>query len=231
MTDTQNTTKHIAIMMDGNRRWAKEKGLPEIMGHSEGSKTLQKIVRKAQQINLSYLTVWALSTENLKERSEKELNHLFSLFEKFSDEFDTSKENNLKIKVIGDLSKLPNKTEKKLTDLVEKTNNHTGLTLILAINYGGRDEIVRAIKKIIKKNLPADELSEEKFNDYLDTAEFPEPDLIIRTGGAIRMSGYLAWQSTYSELYFTPTYWPAFSETDLDKAIEWFQNQKRNRGK
>lgn len=229
--NNQSNLSHIAIIMDGNRRWAVEHGLPKMMGHSEATKNVKKIVKAAQEKGLQFLTLWALSTENLKERGPEELKHLFSLFEKLGDELDASEENNLKIQIIGDISKLPDSTQKKLNAVVEKTKNHTGLTLNLAINYGGRDELIRAVRKIINSGISADQITEEVVNQNLDTAGMPEPELFIRTGGNQRLSGYLPWQSIYAEIYFTKIQWPAFSEKDLDDAIEWYKTQKRNRGK
>jgi len=232
MTDNNiNKLTHIAIIMDGNRRWATQRGLPKMIGHTEGAKNTKKITEACQKINLGYLTLWALSTENLKERGPEELKHLFHLFEKMADELDISKENNLRVKTIGDISKLPDSTQKKLATVVEKTKDHTGLTLNLAINYGGRDEIVRAIKKIVESKIPSQDITEELVEKFLDTAGMPEPELFIRTGGNHRLSGYLPWQSTYAEIYFTDTQWPAFSKEDLDTAINWFKEQQRNRGK
>lgn len=227
----KNELTHIAIIMDGNRRWATEHHLPKIIGHTEAGKNVKEIVKVAQARNLKFLTIWALSTENLKERSPEELKHLFSLFEKISDELDSSPKNNLRVQTIGDLSKLPESTQNKLNEVAKKTQSHTGLTLNLAINYGGRDELVRAIQKIIDNKISADKINEELISQFLDTAGMPEPELFIRTGGDHRLSGFLPWQSTYAEIYFTPTQWPAFTEKDLDTAIAWFQQQKRNRGK
>lgn len=237
---------HLAIIMDGNRRWATERGLPKLLGHTEGAKTLKTIAKTVQKRGIPYLTLWALSTENLQERSEEELKHLFSLFKQLVDYLGDFIENNVRLNLIGNLQELPSDVWKKLNNVAEKTKSHTGMVLTLAINYGGRDEILRAIKRWVdeKSSPPArgreaerseagevGALTESKFEKYLDTAGLPDPDLIIRTGGHQRLSGYLPWQSTYSELYFTKTYWPAFSEEELDKAIEWFQEQKRNRGK
>lgn len=230
-TKNTNNLKHIAIIMDGNRRWAVEHGLPKLIGHTEGGKNLKKILEACKKIKIKYFTVWALSTENLKEREPKELKHLFSLFEKLIDYLGDLNKNNICVKIIGDFSKLPESTQKKLIDIVNLTKKNTGLIFTLGVNYGGRDEIIRAIKKIMEEKITAKQLTEEIFSKFLDTDELPEPDLIIRTGGANRLSGFMPWQGTYSELYFTPTYWPAFSEKDLDRAIEWFGQQQRNHGK
>lgn len=227
----KNELKHIAIIMDGNRRWATDRGLPKLIGHTEGGKNLKRVIKACKKRNIKYLTVWALSTENLKERSQEELKHLFSLFEKLVDYLGDLNKNNIRVNLIGDLTKLPKSTQEKLTGLADLTKNNSGLFFTIGVNYGGRDEIIRAIKKILNSKLTTEQLTEETLSKFLDTDGMPDPDLIIRTGGAVRLSGYLPWQGIYSELYFTPTYWPAFSEKDLDGAIEWFQEQKRNRGK
>lgn len=227
--EKQHNIRHLAIIMDGNRRWATERGLPKLLGHTEGAKTLKAIAKAVQKRGIPYLTLWALSTENLKERSEEELKHLFSLFKQLVDYLGDFIENNVRLQLIGDLEKLPRDVQEKLFNVVEKTKNHTGMVLTLAINYGGRDEILRAVNRIIKEKK---ELTNEvEFEKYLDTVGLPDPDLIIRTGGHQRLSGYLPWQSTYSELYFTKTYWPAFSEEELNTAIEWFEGEQRNRGR
>jgi undecaprenyl diphosphate synthase len=229
--NTKNELNHVAIIMDGNRRWATERGLPKLIGHTEGGKNLKRILEACQKKNIKYLTVWALSTENLKERNQEELKHLFSLFEKLIDYLGDLNKNNIRVNLIGDLTKLPKSTQEKLIELADLTKNNSGLFFTIGVNYGGRDEIIRTIKKIIEYKIPTNEITEELFSKNLDTADMPEPDLIIRTGGASRLSGLLPWQSIYSELYFTSTYWPAFAEEDLDEAIDWFQEQKRNRGK
>lgn len=224
---TEKKLQHIAMIMDGNRRWAVERGMPKLMGHTEGAKALKKIARAVKDKGIPYLTVWALSTENLKNRSEKELEHLFSLFNRLTDYLGDFEKDNVRCNIIGDLSKLPKKTQEKLQELLDKTKDNTALTLTLAINYGGRDEILRAIQKI----KAGDNVTEENFTTYLDTHDLPEPNLIIRTGGHQRLSGFLPWQCTYSELYFTNTFWPAFNEAELDKALDWYNEQQQNRGK
>lgn len=232
MTETNtNELSHIAIIMDGNRRWATERHLPKMIGHTEGGKNLKKILQAAKEKGVNFLTVWALSTENLTERSDDELKHLFSLFEKLLDYLGDFKKNNIKVKIIGDLTKLPLPTQNKLNDIVKLTNDNTGLCFVLAVNYGGRDELIRTIKKLISDNVKPQDVDEKLISNYLDTKDIPEPELIIRTGGASRLSGFLPWQGIYSELYFTKTYWPDFSKNDLDSAIDWYQQQKRNRGK
>ncbi|EKD44046.1 MAG: undecaprenyl pyrophosphate synthase [uncultured bacterium] len=228
---TENTIKHIAIIMDGNRRWAASRSLPKVFGFNEGSKTAKKIAIATKKRGIPYLTIWGLSTENLKERGPEELSHLFSLFEKLADELEELNKEDIRIKIIGDLSKLPESTQKKLGDVEKLTANNNSLVVNLAINYGGRDELVRAFQKISNQNLKPEDINEELISQNLDTAGQPDVDLMIRTGGHLRFSGYLIWQSIYAELYSTKTTWPDFSEQELDKAIEWFQQQQRNHGK
>ncbi len=209
MIETQkNNLNHVAIIMDGNRRWATERNLPKLIGHTEGGKNLKKIITACKDRGVNFLTVWALSTENIKERGPEELKHLFSLFEKLVDYLGDFQKNNVRANIIGDISKLPTSTQNKLIELVEKTKNSTGLVFTLAVNYGGRDEMLRAIKKIIDSNISSNEITEETINQNLDTTNLPEPELIIRTGGASRLSGFMPWQGIYSELYFTKKYWP-----------------------
>lgn len=222
--------RHIAIILDGNRTWATEKGLPEILGHNEGAKNIKRIVLAALKTDVSYVTLYTLSTENLKNRTPDELKHLFSLFEKISAYAKLFHENKVRFKTIGDVSVLPNSVRKVLRDLAEQTKNYESLTLTFALNYGGRDEIVRATKKICA-NGNGDELTEELFANYLDTADYPDVDLMIRTGGYKRISNFLLWQTSYAELYFTDIKWPAFSEKDFYEAIDWFAAQNRKKGK
>jgi undecaprenyl diphosphate synthase len=226
-----NFPQHIAIIMDGNRRWANERGLPKIFGHTEGVKTFRDITEYAGKQGIKYLTFWALSTENFKKRSQEELEHIFTLMNKQLDRIDDLLKNNIQLRVIGDVSKLPQTLQEKLTTSVERSKNDTGMVLILAINYGGRDELVRAVKKMLEAEINSSDISEETIPEYLDTAGIPDPDLIIRTGGDQRLSGYFPWQSIYSELYFTPIKWPDFSHGYFDEALSWFNEQKRNKGK
>lgn len=227
----QNNLQHIAIILDGNRRWATEKGMPKIAGHTKGAQNLKKIGLAGLKKNIAYLTVWGLSTENLKNRSREELAHLFDLFGKLVDYLDDFFKNGVRCNLIGDISGLPEKTRNKLLEVVERTKNNKKMTLTLALNYGGHDEIIRAFKKMTDAKIKSEDISEKTVQSFLDTADMPEVDLVIRTGGDSRLSGWLPWQTTYAELYFTKTYWPAFDERELDKAIDWFHNQTRNKGK
>lgn len=223
--------KHVAIILDGNRTWAAANGLPRMVGHTRGAQNIKDIVEVALNERIPYLTLYTLSTENLKNRSEDELKHLFSLFEKLVDYVDLFQKNDVKFNAIGDLGKMPANIQKSLTDLKELTKNNKALTLTTAINYGGRDEIIRAIKKLPQDPQALHNITEESFAEYLDTNGLPDVDLLIRTGGFQRLSNFLPWQSTYSELYFTETKWPAFKEKDLKAAIEWFFEQEMKKGK
>lgn len=223
--------KHLAIGMDGNRRWAVEHGLPKLLGHTEGAKALKKIATAAVARGIPFLTVYTLSTENLKERGAEELDHLFGLFNQLTNYLADFLKNNVRFRVIGDLTGLPEKTQTRLHEVMEKTAEHTALTLTLAINYGGRDEIVRAARRLLAAEKTPDTISEAVFGAHLDTAEYPDVDLMIRTGARHRLLNFLLWQVAYAELYFTDTMWPAFDETELDRALAWFAEQKRTRGK
>lgn len=228
---TENTLQHIAFIMDGNRTWAANRGLPKMVGHNEAAKALKKIITACHDRKIPFATFWALSTDNLKERSQDELANLFKLFEQIVDEIQELKEKNIKIKIIGDLTKLPEKTATKLALAQEQTQNNSGLVVNLGINYGGRDELVRAIQKIVSKNYKPEDVNEKLIEQHLDTAGVPDPELIVRSGGHFRLSGYLAWQGIYSELYFTDLKWPDFSPEELDKAITWYKQQERKHGK
>lgn len=231
MTQSSPVPQHLAIIMDGNRRWATERGLPKMAGHTQGAKNLKTIAKAVQAAGIRYLTLYALSTENLKERSPEELKHLFTLFEEVVDYLGDFIKNNAQVRVIGDLESIPEKTRRSLEQVIEKTKANSEITLTLAINYGGRDELVRAVRKIAAQNIPVENITEETISQNLDTANLPDVDMVIRTAGNQRLSGYLPWQSIYAELYFTDTKWPAFDKTELQKSLDWFAEQQRNRGK
>lgn len=220
---------HIAIIMDGNRRWARNKGLPTNLGHSQGAKTLEKVAIACQELGVKYLTVFAFSTENWK-RDEAEVNHLMKLLAENISSFDKRfKNDDVKIKLVGDINGLPKNLQEGIRKIEERTKLKTGLTVNVAINYGGRAEIVNAIKKLKEDNVTG--ITEDILNKYMYTYDSPDPDLIIRTAGEQRLSGFLLWQSAYSEFYFTNTLWPDFDEKELNKAIDEFNNRKRNFGK
>lgn len=217
--------------MDGNRTWAAAKGLPKMVGHTEGAKNLRRIAIAASEQGVPYLTLWALSTENLKNRGEKELKHLFSLATKIVNYLDDFKTYNVRFNTIGDLTKLPQEVQDALEKIKADTTEHTGLVLTLAVNYGGRDEIIRGIQKLMSEGVKPEEVNEEMFGSHLDTGDMPEVDMIIRTSDHQRLSGYLLWPGSYAELYFPKIKWPAFTAENLTEAIEWFHGQKRNKGK
>ena len=230
---TENIPNHIAIIMDGNRRWAKKRGLPAQLGHSQGAKTLEKIAVACEQKGIKYLTVYAFSTENWK-RSKEEVDYLMELLATNIRDFDKRfKNRNVRIKLIGDINGLPKKLQDGIIEIEERTKNKNGLTVNIAINYGGRAEIVNSIKNIVKdyNENKIENISEELVNKYMYTYNFPDPDLVIRTAGEMRTSGFLTWQSVYSEFYYTDVLWPDFNEKELDKAIEEFIKRKRNFGK
>lgn len=231
MTQNQPIPQHLAIILDGNRRWAAERGLPKLMGHTQGAKNLRTIAKAAQKAGVKYMTVFALSTENLKERSPEELKYLFELFGQLVDYLGDFTENNAQLRLIGNIDGIPENTATKLRKVAEATKNNTSFVLSVCVNYGGRDEITRAVKKITAAGIPASEITEETIGQNLDTAGIPDVDLLIRPGGHHRLSGFLSWQSTYAELYFTDVKWPAFDEKELQKAFDWFTEQQRNRGK
>ncbi len=226
----ENDLEHLGIIMDGNRRWAKKKGLPKLKGHTEGGENLKEVGKLVEQKNIPNLTVFALSTENFRQRSERELSHIFSLMERFIDNLDELLERGVKLNTIGNLAKIPDQTREVLQEVEEKTKDNEELVLTLAVNYGGRDEIVRAAKRVVKSDIKGEELSEESFNEFLDTKNLPPVDLLIRTGGRKRISNFLIWQAAYAEFYFTETLWPAFSQQDLEEALNFFNSTKRNFG-
>lgn len=226
--------KHIAIIMDGNRRWAKEREIETKLGHKEGAETLKKIAKYANKIGIKYLTVYAFSTENWK-RTKEEVGALMGLLQMYITDFLNDKElENIKINVLGDISKLEPGLQKGIKKALDRTKNYTGLTLNIAFNYGGRDEITKAMKKIATKvqnnEIKVDDITEQIISDNLYTAGQPEPDLLIRPGGEKRISNYLLWQLAYTEFLFIDKYWPDFSEKDLDNAIEIFTERNRKFG-
>ena len=230
----QNMPKHIAIIMDGNRRWAKAKGKPASFGHKEGAKTIEKIVRYANKIGLEYITVYAFSTENWK-RAEEEVNTIMVLLQNYLDDYSKRADSeNIKVRIIGDRTALSKGMQKSMENCMERTKNNTGVNFNIAINYGGRDELVKATKSIAEKvkegKLQIQDIDEDLISNNLYTANQPDPDLIVRTSGELRLSGFLTWQSVYSELLFIDKYWPDFTEEDLDYSIIEYQKRKRKFG-
>lgn len=217
--------------MDGNRRWATARGLPKLVGHTKGAQGAKRIVQRAEQCGVKYITLWALSTENVKERNTQEVDHLFSLLENLVEYLGELLDNGVRFRTIGDIAAIPQRAQQVLHDVTERTKNNIGIVLTLAINYGGRDEIVRLVQRYMQSGQGADTVTEEALERCLDTMGMPEPDLIIRTGGKRRLSGFLPWQSVYSELYFTDTFWPDFDEAAFDTALGWYTSVERNFGK
>lgn len=231
----ENVPQHIAIIMDGNRRWAKKRMLPTKLGHSEGANTLEKIADDCEDLGIKYLTVYAFSTENWK-RSEEEVDYLMKLLAKHISDFDKRiKNRNIRFRLVGDINRLNKELQDGIRSIEERTKYKTGLTVNIAINYGGRAEMVFASKiiaeKVLSGEIKIDEINEETLSKYLQTKDSPDPELIIRTGGEKRLSGFLLWQSAYSELYFTDVLWPDFNKEELQKAIDEYNNRKRNFGK
>ncbi len=223
--------EHIGIIIDGNRRWAKRRGLPSSAGHVEGVENLKRIIDKAQEMGVKNLTIYVFSTENWK-RTKKEVAYLFKLIYKFAvQEKVQIVKNNIQFRTIGDIKKLPFKVRSALSELMRVSRRNNKFILSLAIDYGGRSEIVRAVRKLVKKGLRAAEITERQIALNLDTAGLRDPDLIIRTGGEQRLSNFLLWQSSYSELYFTRKFWPEFKEKDFENAIKDYQRRQRRFGK
>ena len=225
-----NIPQHVAIILDGNGRWAKSKGMPRNYGHVRGAKNLEKICRDAYDIGIKYLTVYLFSTENWK-RSREEVDGLMKLFRSYTKTcIKTARENNMKVRVLGDPTALADDLQESLKELVESSKNNTGLNFNLAINYGSRDEIRRAVTKIVEEGIRPEDITEETISDHLDTAGIPDPDLLIRTSGELRLSNYLMWQLAYTEFYFTDVPWPDFNKAELEKAIEKYNGRDRRYG-
>jgi len=229
--DTNNLPKHIAITMDGNGRWAKSKGKLRAFGHKNGVTAVRETVEAATEIGIKFLTLYAFSTENW-DRPESEVNALMTLLvSAIHKETKTLMDNNIKLSTIGATDSLPSKAKKELLEAIDKTKNNTRMTLILALSYSGRWEILNAAKNLIVDDIAPDAINEQVFQQYLTTKSVPDPELLIRTSGEYRISNFLLWQIAYSELYFTETLWPDFRRRDLEKAILDFQNRERRFGK
>lgn len=226
--------KHVAIIMDGNRRWAKLKGLSPLEGHKKGEEAIEPIVDAAVSLGIPYLTFWAFSTENWH-RSRKEVSFLMRLYrENLEKKVDSFHRKNVRVNVIGNILMFPADIQRKTKKWMEKTKNNKNLTVNIALSYGGKDEIIRAINKWYLNQEPEtlnQELTKDEFAKYLDTAGQPDPELLIRTGGEKRLSGFLLWQLEYTELYFTDIYWPDFTTEEFKKAIDEYQHRQRRFGK
>ena len=221
--------------MDGNGRWAEQKGMPRIFGHQNGVTAVRKIVEASSRFNIKYLTLFTFSVENW-DRPTSEVDTLMGLLvQTLKDEFEDMFKNNIKLNAIGDLDSLPNEVREELYSIIESTKGNTGMTLTLALSYGGKQEIFKAVKEISEKVkndiICLDNFDDSVINDHLYTSDLPDVDLLIRTSGEKRISNFLLWQIAYAELYFTDVYWPDFTEEDLEKAIVEYQNRERRFGK
>jgi undecaprenyl diphosphate synthase len=235
MLDKNNIPKHVAIIMDGNGRWAKERGLPRTAGHRKGIERIKGIVNAARELGIKTVTFFAFSTENWN-RPKKEIDMLMHSLNKFLDrQIDELNKNNIRFKVIGKERPLPEYILDKIKKTEDITKGNTGITMVLALNYGSKQEIVDAVKKftnsVLKGEASPDELDMELFSRYLYTAGLPDPDLLIRTSGEMRISNFLLWQLSYAELYFCKKYWPDFKRSDFEKAIEEYQKRERRFGR
>lgn len=226
--------QHVAIILDGNGRWAKSRGMPRNYGHAQGSKNVEKICEEAWRMGIKYLTVYAFSTENWN-RPKDEVDALMKLLRNYMKTcLKTAKKNDMKIRVLGDLRRLDEDIRSRIAELEEATKENGGLNFQIAINYGSRDEIVRAVRQLaadcVKGKVSAEDIDEQVFESYLDTHDIPDPDLMIRTSGELRLSNYLLWQLAYTEFYFTEVPWPAFTKEELWKAIEKYNGRERRYG-
>ncbi len=227
----KNLPKHIVIIPDGNRRWAKQNNLKPQQGHKKGAEIAQNILTEFQKYGIKYLTIWGFSTENWK-RSKIEIQYLMKLFSNLITKLkEKCKKDKIRFYHFGRKDRLPQSLIKKIIDLENQTKTNKKLHFALALDYGGRDEILRAVKKLYISNLDIDKLNEQKFSQFLDTKNFPDPDLIIRTGGEQRLSGIMLWQSAYSELYFLNKFFPDFNKNDIKIILEEFSKRQRRFGK
>ncbi len=229
-----NVPQHIAIILDGNGRWAKKKGMPRNYGHAEGSKNVERICEAAYQLGVKYLTVYAFSTENWK-RPQSEVDALMNLLRNYMKTcLKTAEKNRMCVKVIGDKTALAKDIQERIAELEEATKDNDGLCFQIALNYGSRDEMIRAMKEMYQDckegRLDIEDIDEKLFDTYLDTRGIPDPDLMIRTSGEQRLSNYLLWQLAYSEFYFTDVLWPDFSKEELEKAIDYYNHRDRRFG-
>lgn len=222
--------QHVAIIMDGNGRWAKRRGLPRLAGHKQGAANAQRVVEIFTEYGIPYLTLYAFSTENWN-RPQAEVNGLLQLLkEKLDEGVKLAQEKGIKIRHLGKLDELSPEIQHRIKQALELTQNNTGMTFSLAFNYGGRDEIVEVMRRLILSGIPAQKIDESIVSQYLYTAGIPDPDLIIRTGGESRLSNFLTWQAAYAEIYFTPVLWPDFDRREIDKALIFYRQRQRRFG-
>ena len=226
--------RHVAIILDGNGRWAKAKGMPRNYGHAQGSKNVERICEEAWKMGIKYLTVYAFSTENWS-RPDDEVAALMKLLRNYMKTcLKTAAKNDMKVRVIGDITRLDEDIQSRILELEEATKDNGGLNFQIAINYGSRDEMLRAMRKMaldcVHGNFTPEQIDESLFERYLDTHDIPDPDLLIRTSGELRLSNYLLWQLAYTEFYFTDVLWPDFNKKELQKAIEYYNSRDRRFG-
>lgn len=230
--DKNNLPQHIAVIMDGNRRWAKNNNLPSSDGHKAGAKNLEEIMNHCINIGIKYLTVYALSTENWKKRSPEEVKVIFDLLVYLvTNNFQKYSKAGIRLNILGNFTVFPDYVIQAINKALSVKIDNPKLTMNIALNYGGRDELINTFKKLIDNKIPSDQITEELISKNLYTLDQPEPELIIRPGGEFRLSNFLLWQSSYSELFFTDILWPDFNNNELDKAIIWYQNRDRRMGK
>lgn len=232
--EIKNLPNHVAIIMDGNGRWAKKRLMPRNYGHSQGAKTVERICEDAWKMGIKYLTVYAFSTENWQ-RPKDEVDALMKLLRSYmKDCIKTSRKNDMRVRIIGDRTRLDADIQESIRALEEDSKKNQGLNFQVALNYGGRDEIVRAARRIAADcrsgKFPLDSVNEELFRTYLDTADIPDPELLIRTSGEFRLSNFLMWQTAYSEFYTTDVLWPDFTKEELEKAIAYYNSRERRFG-
>ncbi len=230
--------QHVAVILDGNGRWAKKRRMPRTYGHAQGSKNVETICRAADEIGIRYMTFYAFSTENWK-RSKEEVGELMRLLGSYMKEsLKLSKRNNMRVRVIGDITGLSKELQESIVRLEEASAGYNGLQLTIALNYGGRDEITRAVRRLVHQAADQglslaeleEEISEERIGGLLDTAGLPEVDLLIRTSGEQRLSNFLLWELAYTEMYFTDVLWPDFSKADLERAVDYYSSRNRRFG-
>jgi len=230
MTGVDYPPQHVAVILDGNGRWAKRRGLARLMGHRAGVNNIHPVASAFANCGVKYLTLYTFSTENWNRPKIEVAGLLSILARKIDEETRICHQENFRLMHLGKLDRLPQKLRQKMETAITLTRNNTGLTLCLAFDYGGRDEIVQAAKRIISADIPDDQIDELVFGQYLRTGDIPAPDLIIRTGGEMRLSNFLLWQASYSELYFTPVLWPDFGQKEIEQALFEYKRRQRRFG-
>jgi undecaprenyl diphosphate synthase len=230
--DLDHIPKHIAIIMDGNRRWARRRGEPDSKGHEAGSQALENLIEPAAKLGIKTITVYALSTENIRERAKREVFGLFHIIQhSFASKVKKLAEKGVRVDILGELEGLPKSIRQIVEDIKKMYIKNESIRVNVALNYGGKKELIEAFKDLIKQGIDVNKINDEMISRHLYTKGQDDPELVIRTGGRIRLSNFLLWQTAYSELYFTQILWPDFDEKQLQKAILWYQNQQRNFGK